>query len=167
VQSTQCRHACLTSDGRHAGHGLLATCATFGVGTSLSGPNAFVAIDTMVASIAPLGLPNPVLISPPMQVGGNWTAKCDTRDRPLRVDLVLDGATGAILSRTDFHSKPWLDKVIGTGIAAHEGQLFGFANQLVSLFTVIGLVILSLTGLVMWRKRSPNMCSVRPQPYAP
>ena len=124
--------------------------------TTLTGPNAFVAIDTMVASVAPLHLPNPVLVSPPMRAGGNWTAKSDTRDRPLRVDLILDGKTGAILSRTDFHSKPWLDRVIGTGIAAHEGQLFGFANQLVSLFTVIGLVTLSLSGLVMWWKRKPE-----------
>jgi len=124
--------------------------------TTLSGPNAFVAIDKMVATVVPLGLPNPVLISPPSQVGGNWTAKSDTRDRPLRVDLVLDGKTGAILTRTDFHSKPWLDRVIGTGIAAHEGQLFGFANQMVSLFTAIGLTTLSLSGLVMWWKRRPE-----------
>ena len=46
--------------------------------------------------------------------------------------------------------------MIGTGIAAHEGQLFGFANQLVSLFTVLGLVTLSLSGLVMWWKRKPE-----------
>jgi uncharacterized iron-regulated membrane protein len=124
--------------------------------TSLTGPNAFVAIDNMIATVAPLGLPNPVLVSPPTRAGGNWTAKSDTRDRPLRVDLVLDGKTGAVLSRTDFHTKPWLDRVIGTGIAAHEGQLFGFANQLVSLFTVIGLVMLSLSGLVMWWKRKPE-----------
>jgi uncharacterized iron-regulated membrane protein len=124
--------------------------------TSLSGPNAFIVLDKMVASVAPLGLPNPVLISRPMRAGGSWTAKSDTRDRPLRVDLILDGTTGAILSRTDFHSKPWLDRVIGTGIAAHEGQLFGFANQLVSLFTVIGLVMLSASGLVMWWKRKPE-----------
>jgi uncharacterized iron-regulated membrane protein len=124
--------------------------------TALSGPNAFLPIDKIVASIAPLGLPNPVLISPPMRAGENWTAKSDTRDRPLRVELVLDGKTGAILSRTDFRSKPWLDRVIGTGIAAHEGQLFGFANQLVSLFTVVGLVTLSLSGLIMWRKRKPE-----------
>jgi uncharacterized iron-regulated membrane protein len=91
-----------------------------------------------------------------MRMGGNWTAKSDTRDRPLRVDLVLDGTTGAILSRTDFQSKPWLDRVIGTGIAAHEGQLFGFANQLVSLLTVMGLVTLSLSGLAMWWKRKPE-----------
>jgi uncharacterized iron-regulated membrane protein len=110
----------------------------------------------MVATVAPLNLAPPVLISPPTRAGGNWTAKSDTRDRPLRVDLVLDGKTGAILKRTDFHSKPWLDRVIGTGIAAHEGQLFGLANQLVSLFTVVGLVTLSLSGLVMWWKRKPE-----------
>ena len=125
-------------------------------GTMLKGPDAFLAIDSMVATVAPLRLPDPVLISPPMHAGGAWSAKSDTRDRPLRVDLVLDGKTGAILKRTDFHSRPWLDRVIGVGIAAHEGQLFGFANQLVSLFTTIGLVLLSLSGLVMWRKRKPE-----------
>jgi uncharacterized iron-regulated membrane protein len=124
--------------------------------TTLQGPDAFVAIDRMVATIAPLNLPNPVLISPPMHVGGNWSAKSDTRDRPRRVDLVLDGTTGAIVSRTNFDTKPWIDRVIGTGIAAHEGQLFGFANQLVSLFTTIGLVTLSLSGLMMWWKRKPD-----------
>jgi uncharacterized iron-regulated membrane protein len=99
-----------------------------------------------------------------MQAGGNWTAKSDTRDRPLRVDLVLDGTTGAILGRTDFQSKPWLDRVIGTGVAAHEGQLFGFANQLVGLFTTIGLVTLSLSGLVMWWRRKPEGVLGAPAP---
>jgi len=125
-------------------------------GSKLSGPDAFVAIDKMVATVAPLGLPNPVLISPPSRAGGNWTAKSDTRDRPLRVNLVLDGKTGAIIKRTDFESKPWLDRVIGTGIAAHEGALFGWPNQLLSLFTVTGLVTLSISGLMMWWRRRPE-----------
>jgi uncharacterized iron-regulated membrane protein len=145
-----------TQHANHAGWGRHAT--------ALTGPNAFIAIDRMVATVAPLGLPNPVLVSPPNFVGGNWTAKSDTRDRPLRVDLVLDPITGAILKRTDFNSKPWLDRVIGTGIAAHEGQLFGFANQLVSLFTVIGLVTLSLSGLIMWWKRKPEGVLGAPAP---
>jgi uncharacterized iron-regulated membrane protein len=137
--------------GEHAGH------AGFGRHrTSLKGPNAFVAIDTMVASVAPLGLAYPVLVSPPASAGRNWTAKSDTRDRPLRVDLELDPVTGAIVKRTDFRSKPWLDRVIGTGIAAHEGQLFGFANQMVSLFTTAGLFTLSVSGLMMWWKRKPE-----------
>jgi uncharacterized iron-regulated membrane protein len=69
---------------------------------------------------------------------------------------VLDPKSGAILKRTDFSSKPWLDRIIGTGIAAHEGALFGFANQMVSLFTATGLVALSLSGFIMWRRRKPE-----------
>jgi uncharacterized iron-regulated membrane protein len=110
----------------------------------------------MVATVAPLGLANPVLIAPPTRAGGNWTAKSDPRNRRLGVDLVLDGTTGAIVKRTDFSAKPWLDRAIGTGIAAHEGALFGWLNQLVSLFTTTGLVLLSVSGLMMWRKRKPE-----------
>jgi uncharacterized iron-regulated membrane protein len=137
--------------GEHAQH------AAFGRHlTTLSGPNAFVAIDTMVATVAPLHLPEPVLVSPPMRAGGNWTAKSDTRDRTSQVDLVLDGKTGAVLKRTGFSSKPFLDRAVGTGIAAHEGALFGWPNKLLSLFTTVGLTLLSLSGLVMWRKRKPE-----------
>jgi uncharacterized iron-regulated membrane protein len=124
--------------------------------TTLTGPNAFVAIDKMVATVAPLHLAEPVLVSPPMRAGGNWTAKSDTRDRPLQVDLVLDAKTGAILKRTGFSSKPLIDRMVGTGIAAHEGALFGWTNKLLSLFTASGLVLLSLSGLIMWRKRKPE-----------
>lgn len=124
--------------------------------TMLQGPEAFIAIDKMVETVAPLKLPPPVLISPPIHAGGNWSARSDTRDRPRRVDLTLDGQTGTILSRTDFDSKPWLDRVIGVGIAAHEGQLFGLANQFVSLFTTMGLIMLSLSGLMMWWRRKPE-----------
>ncbi len=123
--------------------------------TTLSGPLAFVALDRMVGTVAPMGLRSPVLISPPMHAGGPWSAKSDTRDRPLRVDLLLDGTTGAIVKRTDFHSKPWLDRAIGIGIAAHEGQLFGWLNQVVSLFTTAGLVLLSGSGLLLWWRRKP------------
>ncbi|HEY1802910.1 MAG TPA: PepSY domain-containing protein [Terracidiphilus sp.] len=113
-------------------------------------------IDKIAATVAPLNLAYPVLIAPPIRFGGNWTAKSDAQDRPLRVDLVLDPKTGVILQRKDFSSKPWLDRVIGTGIAAHEGQLFGPLNQILSLVMVAGLVTLSISGLVMWWHRRPE-----------
>jgi uncharacterized iron-regulated membrane protein len=105
-----------------------------------------------------------VLIAPPTQPGGNWTAKSDAQDRPLRVDLTLDPKTGAILQRKDFSSKPWIDRVIGRGIAAHEGQLFGPLNQLLSLITATGLVTLSISGLVMWWRRRPEGVLGAPAP---
>jgi uncharacterized iron-regulated membrane protein len=45
------------------------------------------------------------------------------------VDLVVDGATGAIKDRKDFKDRHLIDRIVGTGIAAHEGQLFGWTNQ--------------------------------------
>jgi uncharacterized iron-regulated membrane protein len=132
--------------------------------SNTSSTAAYLAIDRMVATVAPLGLANPVLVSPPTKAGGNWTAKSDTRDRPLRVELTLDPETGAILKRTDFHSKPWLDRIINTGIAAHEGQLFGLANQMLGLITTVGLVTLSLSGLVMWWRRKPEGALGAPAP---
>jgi uncharacterized iron-regulated membrane protein len=133
-------------------------------GSALTDPNGFVAIDKMISTVAPLNLAPPVLISPPVHAGGNWTAKSNTDDRPLRVDLVLNGKTGAILKRTDFHSRPRLDRVIGTGIAAHEGRLFGVANQLLSLFTATGLVTLSISAVVMWWRRRPEGVLGAPAP---
>lgn len=61
--------------------------------SALSGPDAFVAIDRLVATVQPLGLAYPVL---------------------------------------------------------------GLANQMFSLFTTAGLVTLSLSGLIMWRRRKPE-----------
>jgi uncharacterized iron-regulated membrane protein len=135
--------------------------------TTLRGPNAFLAIDIMVATVAPLHLAEPVLISPPMRAGGNWTAKSDTRDRPLQVDLVLDPKTGAVLKRTGFGAKPLLDRAVGTGIAAHEGALFGWPNKLFSLFTTVSLTLLSLSGLIMWRNRKPEAVLGAPAPIRP
>lgn len=126
-------------------------------------PNAYVAIDRMVETVAPLHLANPVLISPPRKFGGNWSARSDALDRLLRVNLTLDGKTGAILKRVDFSSGTWIDRAVGFGIAAHEGALFGVANQLLSLFTAVSLVTLTVSGLVMWWRRRPEGVLGAPQ----
>lgn len=121
-------------------------------------------IDRIAATVDALHLAYPVLIAPASHAGGNWTAKSDAQDRPLRVDLTLDPRSGAVLARKDFNSKPWLDRVIGRGIAAHEGQLFGPLNQLLSLLTVAGLVLLSVSGVVMWWRRRPGCVLGAPLP---
>jgi uncharacterized iron-regulated membrane protein len=69
----------------------------------------------------------------------------------------MDGATGTIKSRNDFGDRHWIDRVIGTGIAAHEGQLFGWPNQLLGLATAAGLVLLSVSSVILWwRRREPG-----------
>jgi uncharacterized iron-regulated membrane protein len=111
------------------------------------------AIDRMVATVAPLNLAYPVLISPPKKAGAEWTAKSDAQNRTLRTDLVLDGRTGAIVSRVDFDQRLPVDRVVAVGVAAHEGQLFGWPNQLISLLTAMGLVLMSISAVILWWRR--------------
>lgn len=98
-------------------------------------------------------LAHPVLLSPPESPGANWKITSDAQNRTLRETLLVNVSDGTIASREVFSQKHWLDKVVGIGIAAHEGQLFGIANQILGVLTTTGLIALSCSGLWMWWKR--------------
>ncbi len=113
----------------------------------------YAAIDRLVGTVAPLDLAAPVLISPPAGRAVQWTAKSETQNRPRRVTLTLDGATGAVLKREGFTDRHLLDRIVAVGVAAHEGQLFGWPNQLLGLLTACGLLLLVVSGVTMWWRR--------------
>lgn len=122
-----------------------------------------VPISQIIARAVPLNLPYPVLIRPPgasdwemPASAGRWTVKSDTQDRPLRVTVQFDADTGREVSRSGFADKHPIDRAVGYGVAWHEGQLFGWINQLVGLFTATALVTLMVSGFVIWRGRKPE-----------
>ena len=117
---------------------------------------SFEPIDRVVAIVRPLALAPPVLIAPPARAGEPWTAKSDAANRPRRTDLTLDGATGRLLTRRDFAQRRLIDRVVGYGVAIHEGQAFGALNQLLNLLTAIGLMLLSVSGAILWWRRRPS-----------
>jgi len=98
-------------------------------------------------------LPAPVLVSPSKQKAGDWSVKSMTPNRPQRVNLVVNGQTGQVVSRDGFRDRPVLDRMVAVGIAAHEGRLFGWPNQLLGLIAALGLIMLSLSGAVLWWRR--------------
>jgi len=112
-------------------------------------------VDRIVATVGALHLAPPVLIAPPTKQGGNWTARSDAGNRTLRATLELDAATGAALKRQNFEQRPWIDRAVGIGVAAHEGQLFPL-NQLVNILTALGLNLLNISAVAMWWKRRPR-----------
>ncbi|MBV9744922.1 MAG: PepSY domain-containing protein [Acidobacteriia bacterium] len=123
-------------------------------------------IDTIVAAATPLHLAWPVLIAPPVVSGGLWIAKSDAQNRTLRSRLQLD-ASGAIVRREGFSQQQWIDRWVETGVAAHEGQLFGLANQLLGLFTALCLITLSISAFVLWWRRRPEKVLGAPVYLAP
>lgn len=122
--------------------------AMMGVATALT------PLDRLAPIVADLRLAPPVLITPPMQ-GRAWGVRSDAANRPLRTTLTLDGETGAILTRRDFNQRHAIDQAIGYGVAAHEGQLFGGLNLLLSLLTALGLILLCVSAAWMWLTRRP------------
>ncbi len=80
-----------------------------------------------------------------------------TPNRPLRVNLEVDGQTGEIISREGYAEKHWLDKLVSIGIALHEGRLFGWPNQVLGLLTAAGLVLVCVSAVILWwRRREPG-----------
>lgn len=110
-------------------------------------------LDRLLETVKPLHLASPVLIAPPSKKSPEWTARSDAQNRPLRVNLVLNANTGEIKSRKNFADLPLLDRIIKYGVAVHEGQLFGWLNQAVGIFTALGLILLSVSSIVLWLKR--------------
>ena len=112
-------------------------------------------LDRLIATVRPLALAPPVLIAPPAAAGAPWSAKSEAADRPMRTDLTLSGKTGAMLTRRDFAQRRLVDRIVGWGVAIHEGQAFGGLNQLLNLLTAAGLTLLSVSGAILWWRRRP------------
>lgn len=139
----------MAENSEHAGHTMPGHDHTHGLHHVMD----YSALDHLVETMQPLHLAAPVLIVPTSRKSPDWTGRSEAQNRPLRVNLVLDGTTGAIKSRKDFAERPLLDRIIGIGVAAHEGQLFGWFNQALGVFTAAGLVLLTASSVVLWWKR--------------
>ncbi len=125
------------------------------------------ALDRLVPLVEMQHLAAPVLLTPPSRASDMWTARSDTQNRPLRANLVLDAASGTIVERTDFAQRPLVDRVVGIGVAAHEGQLFGWPNQALGVFTALGLIVVSSSAIVLWWRRRLRGVLGAPRAFAP
>lgn len=143
--------------GPHAGHdGMVMATPTIRPGE----------LARVIATVRPLRIAPPVLLSPPEHDDSPWAVSSDAADRPLRSDAQVDGATGRLVGRVAFAERHWIDRVIGYGIAAHEGALFGIANQILGTLTALLLVVLAVSGGVMWWRRRPTGLLGAPVPSA-
>ena len=121
-------------------------------GATLATP---VTLDEIVRRASALHLDPPVRVYLPSEQQPHWRVRSETQNRP-RVREVEFDAHGSLLRDEGFARKPLVDRIVGVGIAAHEGQLFGPANQALGLLTALGLVTMSVSAIVMWWRRRPE-----------
>lgn len=85
----------------------------------------------------------------------DWLAISNTQNRPLGRSITYGRDSGTEVARTAFAGQHVVDRVVGYGLAWHEGALFGAINQIVGLLTALALCTLGVTGFLMWRRRRP------------
>lgn len=151
-------HAAMMQGGKSGSHAMAGHAMTAHKGHGPAG----VFLTEVVARAKGERLSFPVIVTPPGAPGQfgkkaipAWTVRSDAQNRPLRVTITYDARTGRETSRETFADKHPIDRVVGYGVAWHEGQLFGLANQLIGVLTALMLVAMSVTGFILWRRRKP------------
>ncbi|WP_394659584.1 PepSY-associated TM helix domain-containing protein [uncultured Novosphingobium sp.] len=144
-------------DGGHAGHHPLMPMAM-----PSTAPADGLPLSVFVSKARDQHLAFPALVIPPHTpqrfgppTGNEWTAKSEAQNRWLGRQVTFDPVTGAETGRRSFRDQHIVDRVVNTGIAWHEGQLLGWANQLIGVLTAIALITISVLGIAMWLKRKP------------
>ena len=99
----------------------------------------------------------PVILMAPIRGGATWKAVSQSLNVPQTAMATIDGRTGEIVRRTGFAQRHWVDRFFGYTTAIHQGQLFGWLNQLMNLCFALCLIGVSVTAVLMWwRRRSPG-----------
>lgn len=72
-----------------------------------------------------------------------------------RAHLHLDQYTGKVIADVRYEDYGFFGKFFLWGIIAHEGRLFGLANQILGTIACLGVILISGSGLALWWQRKP------------
>jgi uncharacterized iron-regulated membrane protein len=140
-----------TSD-QSAGSGL----ATTPAGLLGLTPGTVINLDSIVAFGQQIGVPAGFSVTEPSDDTGVYTisifADQSTKSRTLHIDQY----TGKALADIGWNQWGIVPKLVETGIVLHEGRFFGVLNQLLMLFAALTVIMLAVTGPVMWWQRRPK-----------
>lgn len=92
----------------------------------------------------------------PQEKKGVYTISVSPDKPEKQATLHIDQYSGKVLADLRFADYGVLAKAISIGVALHEGHYFGLANQLLDLMICLGLIGISVTGVLMWWKRKPS-----------
>ncbi|MHA6799741.1 PepSY-associated TM helix domain-containing protein [Bounagaea algeriensis] len=113
-------------------------------------------IDRVAAAVQNAGVDGAVQLEPAQEPGQAWTATVEDNRWPITATSVaVDPATGSIVDRVEWSDYPLLAQATTLGIAFHQAQLFGLANQVGLTLLALGVIALVLAGCRTWWLRRP------------
>jgi uncharacterized iron-regulated membrane protein len=139
----------------HAGHGHGAAAAANAM-LPPDGPYEHaLSLERVIALAREHQVPEPFVVGLPVGPAGVFSAVSDRAQPFRRAFLHLDQYSGRVLADVRFKDFGYLAQFFSWGIIAHEGRLFGLANQILGTLAAAGVILLVTTGVVMWWARRP------------
>ena len=114
-----------------------------------------ISLERVMAIAAERHVTDAYAIALPQKPTGVFSILSDRNHAFTRAYVHLDQYSGKVLADIRYRDFGLIAKFYTFGIIAHEGQLFGLANQLLGTITCLGVIMLSLTGVAMWWSRRP------------
>ena len=113
-------------------------------------------VDTVMATVADVGLSAPMEITPPAEPRQAWTvASIDDRWPIDTATVAIAPASGAVIDRVTWGDQPLLGKITTLAINYHTGTLFGLANQIFLTLFAAAVIVMIVSGYRMWWHRRP------------
>ncbi len=134
------------SSTEHAGHG---QSATGGDAAGIAG------VDGIVEALRVGGITGGYRLTLPAGPKGVYTASIYPDQPQGQRTLYFDRYSGKLIRETRYADYGWGARAIELGVQLHMGNYFGRANQILMLIPCIGIVLLILSGVIMWWKRRP------------
>lgn len=111
-------------------------------------------LERAIAHVRKAGTVDPLRVFLPSTARGALMAYTYP-DRPQGQITYHFNREGQLLVKAGFHDYGAVAQAIEMGVQLHMGNYFGCANQLVMLLACIGIVVLCISGTVMWWRRKP------------
>lgn len=92
----------------------------------------------------------------PRNETGVYTITAPLGDPYRQQTIHVDQYSGNILANVGWQDYGTVPKAVTAGIALHEGLAFGLLNQSLMLFAALIVLVLSISGTVMWWRRRPS-----------
>jgi uncharacterized iron-regulated membrane protein len=134
----------------HAGH------HGGGIGMTMDHAHAGIGVDGAVAALAREGMTTAYRLTLPDGADGVYTAYTYPDQPEGQRTLHIDQYSGRVLGDVRFADYGVAAKAVELGVQIHMGNYFGPANQIIMLIACLGVIVLSITGPVMWWKRRPK-----------
>ncbi len=114
-----------------------------------------ISLDEVLTIARQAGTPAGFTVTLPQDAKGVYTVSVVVDDPRNETTIHIDQYSGAILAAARWRDYGVVAKAVSTGIDLHEGKLFGLANQLLMLVACLSVILMSVSGTVMWWRRRP------------